>query len=61
VCLVNPAMIQRMALQNRSNRWTSRINPFWGWMQRPSYRVYLRFMGIFMFLFAGLLAFALVA
>lgn len=54
-CVLRPAAIQDYVIRTQSNTRLWQINPFSGWMQRPSYRVYLRFMGIFMLLFAALL------
>lgn len=51
-CLLRPAAIQDYLIRSQSETWMWRINPFSDWMQRPSYRAYLRFMGIFILLFA---------
>jgi len=54
-CLVRPAAIQAYVIRTQSNTRLWQINPFSGWMQRPSYRAYLRFMGIVIVLFAALI------
>jgi len=54
-CLLRPSAIQAYVIRSQSNTWAWRINPFSGWMQRPSYRVYLRFMGLVMLLFGALI------
>lgn len=53
-CLLRPAAIQAYVIRTQSNTRVWQVNPFAGWMQRPSYRAYLRFMGVFMLLFAVL-------
>jgi len=58
-CLIWPAAIQNYILRTQSGSWTRRLNPFADWMKRPSYRAYLRFMGIFMLLFDAILIVAL--
>ncbi len=54
-CLLRPAATQAYVIRTQSNTRVWQLNPFAGWMQRPSYRAYLRFMGVFMLLFAVLL------
>ena len=53
-CLLRPAAIQEYVIRSQSTTWVWRINPFAAWMQRPSYRAYLRFMGLFMLMFGAL-------
>lgn len=60
-CFVRPNVLQAYVLRSQSNSWAWKVNPFRNWMQRPSYLVYLRFMGLFAFLFAVAVAFAVVA
>jgi hypothetical protein len=53
-CLLRPAAIQAYVIRTQSHTRVWQLNPFAGWMQRPSYRAYLRFMGLVMLLFAAL-------
>jgi hypothetical protein len=53
-CLLRPAAIQDYVIRSQCKTWIWRINPFADWMRRPSYRAYLRFMGIFILLFAAI-------
>ena len=48
-CILRPAVIQGYAL-----RIQPRNNPFSGWVQRPSYRTYLCFMGLVCVAFGAL-------
>jgi sterol desaturase/sphingolipid hydroxylase (fatty acid hydroxylase superfamily) len=57
-CLFRPNAVQDYVLRTQSSSPAWKINPFRNWMQRPSYVTFLRFMGVFMLLFACLLAFA---
>ena len=52
-CLLRPAAIQDYVIRSQSKTWVWRINPFVDWMQRPSYCVYLRFMGLVFLVFAA--------
>ena len=47
-CVLRPAAIQGFVVRTQPN------NPFAGWMQRPSYRAYLRFMGLVIVTFGAL-------
>jgi hypothetical protein len=60
-CLVRPIVVQSYVLGIQSNSWAWKVNPFRHWMQRPSYITFLRFMGLFILLFACTLAFASIA
>lgn len=53
-CLFHPAAIQAYVIRSQSNTRVWQLNPFADWMQRPSYRAYLRFIGVFLLLFAVL-------
>ena len=53
-CLLRPAAIQAYVIRTQSNTRVWQLNPFADGMQRPSYRAFLRFMGLFMLLFAAL-------
>jgi hypothetical protein len=56
ICLLlYPAKIQEYVFRCESYGWAWRINPFKEWMKGPSYLTYLRFMGVFLLLFAALL------
>ena len=61
LCFARPIDVQAYVLRSQSNNWASKVNPFRRWMQRPSYAVYLRFMGLFFCLFAAILAVAAIA
>jgi hypothetical protein len=47
-CILRPTAIQGYVVRTQPN------NPFVGWMQRPSYRAYLRFMGLVIVTFGAL-------
>jgi hypothetical protein len=56
ICLLlYPAKIQEYVFRCESDNWAWRINPFKEWMKTPSYLTHLRFMGVFLLLFAALL------
>lgn len=60
MCLLRPATILAYVMRTQSNRWAWRLNPFRDWMTRPSYRTHLRFMGVFVLLWALVGAIAIV-
>jgi hypothetical protein len=60
-CVLNPAAVQSYVLRAQSNRWACKINPFSHWMKTPSYRSFLRFMGLVFVVFAALEATVLVS
>jgi hypothetical protein len=58
--ILYPAALQSYVLRTQSDTWAWRLNPFRDRMKRPSYRTYLRFMSIFVLVFALLCAFAII-
>lgn len=51
-CLLRPAAVQDLAV--RMNKRSRFRNPFIGWIQRPSFRAYLRLMGLGVIIFGAL-------
>lgn len=52
ICLIRPAKIQSCVLRMQRDNWAWRLNPFRERMKRESYLIYLRWMGVFLLLWA---------